>query len=173
MLPPQLKRRCIINNNDQDLTEAFIENHAVFQKPCLSVYNEQKLNRKRKHVESFNVRDAPENSCVSDPIEVRVNCCNVKLQNFIPNCFFCGEGKCEEKFHRCETSAVNQKERKIAHELGDTTIMAKLSEEDMIATEAIYHDKCLVNYYNRCRYQQLKVPGEDNSRPLAIMNGNS
>ena len=72
VLPPQLKRRCAICNNDQDLVEAFIENQEVFHKSCVSVYNKQKLNRKRKHAELLNVRDAPENSSESDPIKVRV-----------------------------------------------------------------------------------------------------
>ena len=98
---------------------------------------------------------------------------NVDLRNFIPNCFFCGEADCEEKLHKCETFAVNQKVRNIAHELGDTTIMAKLSEGDMIATEAMYHVKCWVNYCNRCRHKQLTLPGEDNNGTLAIMNGMS
>ena len=84
-----------------------------------------------------------------------------------------GEGDCEKKLHRCETFAVNQKVIKITQELGDTTIMSKLTEGDMIATEALHHAKFLVNYYNRCRHQQLNVPGEDSNGTLAIMNGNS
>ena len=51
--------------------------------------------------------------------------------------------------------------------------MAKLSERAMIAMEAMYHAKCLVSYYNRCRHQQLNVPGEDNNRALTIMKNNS
>ena len=51
--------------------------------------------------------------------------------------------------------------------------MAKLSEGDIIATEAMYHAKCLVDYYNRCRRQQVNVPGEVNTGTLAIMNGPS
>ena len=62
---------------------------------------------------------------------------------------FCGEGDCEERINIYETFAINRKVRKIAQELEDTTIMAKLSEGDIIATESIYHAKCLVNYYNR------------------------
>ena len=59
VLPPQMKRRCTIYNNDQDLAEVFIENHAVCHISYVSVYNKQKLSQKRKHAESFNVRDAP------------------------------------------------------------------------------------------------------------------
>ena len=64
--------------------------------------------------------------------------------------FFYGEGDCEERINIYETFAINRKVRKIALELEDTAIMTKLSEGDIIATEAIYHAKCLVNYYNRC-----------------------
>ena len=95
------------------------------------------------------------------------------LQNFIPNCFFSGEPDCEEKLHRCETIAVNQKVRKIAHRLGDTRVMAKLSEGNMNTTEAMYHAKCLINYYNRSRHQQLNVPGEDDNGTLAITDDHS
>ena len=131
------------------------------------------MNRKQKHAKSFNVRDVPENSSESDPIEGRVNRSNIDLWNIIPNCFFCGEGDCEEKLHGCEKFAVNQKVRKVAHELGDTTIMAKLSEGDMIATQVMHHAKGLVKYNNRCRHRQLNVPGENNNENLAIRNSNS
>ena len=62
VLAPQLKRRCTTYDNDQDLAKAFIENHEVFHKSCVTVYNKQKLNQKWKHAESLNVCDAPENS---------------------------------------------------------------------------------------------------------------
>ena len=97
----------------------------MFHKSCVSVHNKQKLNQKRKHAESFNVRDASENCSWSYPIEVRVNRSDVDLRNFIAICFFRGEGDYQEKLHRCETNAVNQKVRKITHKLGDTTIMVE------------------------------------------------
>ena len=143
VLPPQLKRRYTIYKNDHDLAEAFIENYAVFHKFYVSVYNKQKLNQKRKHAKSFYLCDAPENCSESDPSEVQVNRSNVDLRNFLPNCFFCGERDCEEKLHRCEKFDVNKMLRKISHELGNTAIMEKLGEGDMIAREAMYHAKCL------------------------------
>ena len=79
VLPLHVKRRCTIYKNDQDLAEAFMENHAVFQKSFVSAYNTQKLNGKQKHAESCNVRDASENSSESDPVEVRVNRNNLDL----------------------------------------------------------------------------------------------
>ena len=171
-LPPQLKRRCAMYKDDKDLSEAFIENHALFHKSCVSTYNKQKLSRKRKHAESLGVSDEPQTSFEPDAVEVRINRSNANLQNFVPKCFFCGEGKSEEKLHQCETFSVNQKVTKIAHELQDATILGKLSEGDMIATEAMYHAKCLASYYNNYKRQQSIVPGEDNNGTLAIIKGN-
>ena len=63
----------------QDLAEAFMENHAVFHKSFISVYNKLKLNQKRKHAESSNVCDASENSLESDLVEVRFTKFHSKL----------------------------------------------------------------------------------------------
>ena len=51
--------------------------------------------------------------------------------------------------------------------------MAKLSEGNMNTTEAMYHAKGLIIYYNRSRHQQLNIPGEDDNRTLAITDGHS
>ena len=79
----------------------------------------------------------------------------------------------KRSFTDMEKLTVNQKVRKVVHKLGDTTIMVKLSEGDMIATEAMRHAKCLVKCNNRCRHRQLNVPGENNNENLAIRNSNS
>ena len=76
------------------------------------------MNRRQKHAESFNVRDAPENSFESDPIEVRVSRTNIDLRNFIPDCFFCGEGDCEEKLHRYEKINCQPKSKKGRTQIG-------------------------------------------------------
>ena len=39
--------------------------------------------------------------------------------------------------------------RKISQELADTKLLAKLSEDDMVATETKYHWPCLAQFYNR------------------------
>ena len=43
--------------DSKQLSEAFLENHALFHKSCVSAYNKQKLNRKRKHFEAFGATD--------------------------------------------------------------------------------------------------------------------
>ena len=160
--------------DSKELSEAFLENHALFHKSCVSTYNKTKLGRKRKYVESFAARDDDEKLHVSNdssPCRLRTNRSNTNLQNFCPRCFFCGEGDSEEKLHQCETFSVHQKVFRIAHELQDTLIMGKLSEGDMIATEAMYHVNCLVSYYNKYRRHQSVIPGEDNVGTLGIIKG--
>ena len=64
-------------------------------------------------------------------------------------CFFCDhEGG---SLHRCQTLHLNNQVYKIAEALSGTKLLAKLSEGDMIATEAKYHLNCLTNLYNTYR----------------------
>ncbi len=46
---------------------------------------------------------------------------------------------------------VDHRVRRIATEIQDTCILAKLSEGDMIAIDAVYHSICLSSYYNKER----------------------
>ena len=52
--------------------------------------------------------------------------------------------------------------------LEDTEILAKLSAADMVALEAKYHTKCLVNFYNRARRARAKgYKGTDNKETIS------
>eukprot|EP00794_Sanderia_malayensis_P011697 gene11697-12916_t len=48
-------------------------------------------------------------------------------------------------------SQVDSRVRRVATETQDTRILAKLSEGDMIAIDAVYHSVCLSSYYNKER----------------------
>ena len=65
--------------------------------------------------------------------------------------FFCGCGKSAEEssWHQCQTLALHNKVKTIAIELADHKLIAKLSEGDMVATEAVYHLKWLNELYNK------------------------
>ena len=159
--------------DSKQLSEAFLENHALFHKSCVSAYNKQKFNRKRKHFEAFCATDDEPQQTLSesDGAGIRINRSNTNLQNFTPSCFFCGEGDSQKKLHRCETFSVHQKVTRFARELQDATMLGKLSEGDMNATEAMYHANCLATYYNKYKRQQSVIPGEDSYGTLAIMKG--
>ena len=52
---------------------------------------------------------------------------------------------------------MSDRVKAIATDLGGTQLLAKLSEGDMIATEAKYHRKCLIKLYHRHRnYNKAK-----------------
>ena len=63
--------------------------------------------------------------------------------------FFCGKSDTTINMHQCQTSRLSNKVKHIATEIGNTKLLAKLSEGDMVATEAKYHSKCLLELYNQ------------------------
>jgi len=56
-----------------------------------------------------------------------------------------------EGLHNASTYDVDTKVRRCAIKLEDTALLAKLEPGNMIALEAKYHQKCLVNLYNKAR----------------------
>ena len=60
-LPKILKLRCEKFKDTEDLYFKFLNEKAVFHKSCVSMYNEQKLGRKRKLYEISNETEEEEN----------------------------------------------------------------------------------------------------------------
>lgn len=155
-------------DRSSELSKKFIEKSAVFHKSCIADYNIQKLLRKQKPHESFDLH--PTENVASDVeddpsmnLPKRVTRKNLNVRNFQTcSCFFCDEEDDKINLHQCQTISTSQRVHKIAVGLGDTQLIAKLSEGDMIATEAKYHDKCLVRLYNRYRNANKSSTGDDN-----------
>ena len=63
----------------------------------------------------------------------------------------CGKSAEERSWHQCQTLVLHKKVKTIAIELADHKLFTKLSEGDMVATEAVYHLKCLNELYNKYR----------------------
>ena len=66
---------------------------------------------------------------------------SLSAHNFTKSCYFC-EGHDGGDLRECQTLQVDSHVRKIANELGDKKLLAKFSEGDMVATEAMYHVPC-------------------------------
>ena len=67
-------------------------------------------------------------------------------------CFFCDNViSNDEPFHRVETSNLDSNVRKMATEMWDTKLLAKLSVGDMTASDALYHKKCHTALHTRYR----------------------
>ena len=154
-----------------NLVEAFQENDAVFHKSCIAEFNKQKLSRKRKHQETFD--DEEERSSNKEnirPLEI----CNRTSRSTEPKndlktvCFFCGANHRKQKLHQCLTLEVHQKVKRIAKELGDTNILSRLCEGDMVALGARYHLKCLAGFYNQYRsHERIECGNSDDDAILA------
>ena len=147
-----------------NLVEAFQENDAVFHKSCIAEFNKQKLSRKRKHQETFD--DEEERSSNKEnirPLEI----CNrtsrsTEPKNDLKTVFFCGANDRKQKLHQCLTLEVHQKVKRIAKELGDTNILSRLCEGDMVALGARYHLKCLAGFYNQYRsHERIECENSD------------
>ena len=66
-------------------------------------------------------------------------------------CFLCNEPAGSEGLHEAATYDLDMRVWICALKLGNTALLAKLAPADMIALEAKYHHKCLVQLYNRAR----------------------
>jgi len=127
----------------------------------MSSYNKQKLERKRKLPQVKSSDSACQNQ--EDESEVFDNCAKRRSSKRseekpvnLEKCFFCE--KFSKDLHRCQTLQLNQKVRNIALEMGDNQVLAKLSQGDMVAVDAMYHLSCLVDYKNK--YRSFKSPGK-------------
>ena len=112
------------------------------------------MNRKQKYRKTLEAQQPESKSNDSELINessVRASRQSSDMRNFTLACFFCGSHDKSDNLHQCETLAVHRRVERYAEELEDTAVLAKLSEGDMIATEAKYHVKCLVGFYNKHR----------------------
>ena len=65
-------------------------------------------------------------------------------KNFTGKCFFCNQTAENDVLYQSQTLYIDVCLRKIAHELGDTKLLAKLSERDMVAVEDVFDVMCLL-----------------------------
>ena len=83
--------------------------------------------------------------------------------NTEPICFFCNEPAGSAGLHNASTYSIDTNVPRIALELQETALLAKLAAGDMIAIEAKYHHDCLRRLYNRGRKVVHKSNDEDDS----------
>ena len=82
----------------------------------MNAYGNQKLERKQKREETVIV------NTIGTPCTTRSS---VSALNFTDICFFCDQEEYGNEFHHCLTKPLDKRARKIANELGDTTLIAK------------------------------------------------
>lgn len=155
-LPAALMKRINTASSVKELTNLLMTQNACFHKGCISLYNKQKLERKRKSFEE------PESVDVAGPSR-KMTRLSTNLKNFIERCFFCEKDESHEQLHECLSIPTSNRIKTMAEELNDLKILGKLSEGGMIATEAKYHGKCILKLFNRYRKHTRKTTIDSNS----------
>ena len=147
-----------------DAKTAFQQNAAKWHRSCYIKYNANELSRaqKRKRV----IETETDMSLAGDDTLCLENKLTRSQANtFDPksySCFFFEQPAPLGTLSSVSTFELDQKIRICVHGVKDTRLLAKLSgaENDLIASEAKYHLKCLVSLYNR----QRAMKNEQNGR---------
>ena len=81
---------------------------------------------------------------------IRTTTVHSESEKFPRKCFFgYSDESNKQTLHSVTTFGVDRGVRKIATEMNDSVILAKLTQGDMIAIEACYNAKCSSSYYNK------------------------
>ena len=132
-------------NNLETLLACLLENQGKWHKSCHLRFNSTKLQRLRKRS-----LETPEDDKNNKRKSIQRTNVQSRTEKFPEKCFFdCGDELNKQALHLVTTFSVDRQVRKIVTETNDTTILANLSQEDMMAIEAHYHTKCLISYYNK------------------------
>ena len=137
-------------------------NNACWHKSCRNKINSTEIKRVAKRK-----RDNEDDSSELSPVKTRrsVGHSNEKYNE---QCLFCDQS--DGNLNKASTIQFDTKVRKYATELHDTKLLSKLTGGDMVAIDAVYHTKCLVNFYNRARrkYSTENVEHQSASQLHAI-----
>ncbi len=138
---------------EENLEELLSSGEGKWHKSCQLRYNATKLDRARKRIREDSAQDDEAETrrkstrAKSNPLSDEARRETAKV-----HCFFCEKSaQLKEPLHGVTMLQVDHRVRRIATDTQDTRVLAKLSEGDMIAINAVYHSICLSSYYNKER----------------------
>ena len=153
-LPPNID---MTEMDDGDgLEKTFTQRKAKFHKTCRLKFNQPELKRaaKRKMCVKDEVTDIGAQETFTWQKASRAS-------NPVNKCFFCEQPASDALLlHKVSTFGLDSRVRQFAINLQDQHLLAKLSEGDLIATEAEYHVQCVVYLYNRDRDRSIQSDAE-------------
>jgi len=103
---------------------------------------------------------------VSAPLPVNTCSCHTAIDLKDEKCFLCNNSDGSEGLHSAATYNIDAKVRNCAIALNDSALLAKLEPGDVIAQEAKYHRKYLVNLYNRAKGLDRATQDKDSEADL-------
>lgn len=149
-----------VNFKDEGTAETFLKNRAKWHKACQIKFATSKLVRaqeqalkKRKHeLATDEARKSKRRASGTPPPD---------------GCIFCSQ--ISGKLHQCSTMRLDHDLRKMATDLQDTNLLARISGGDLVAIEAKYHHQCLCTFRNRHRAMQRESCSSSSNRPEKLM----
>ena len=118
--------------------ETLQKHDAMWHKTCRDKISSRMLERAKRKLQS---EDAP-----ISPAKTR----KTTVKHEPDYCFFCGySARWVFPLHKVPTMEVDEKVRKKAIDLGHHNLLNKLAAGDMIATDSVYHNAYLQNFYKR------------------------
>lgn len=131
-------------DDGQGIAATLSQHNAKWHKTCHMKFSKEKVERARKKIAT--VRET-ETSTLKGRLRGAFPGSSIQTDKNL-SCFFCDD-KVEEGYHRAATTHLDANVRKMATELRDTRLLAKLSSGDMTAIDAVYHKQCLTTLCNR------------------------
>lgn len=141
-------------DNGSGIVETFQTHGAIWHKTCRDKISTRMVERAKQKQQTDVV--------TSSPAKTR----RKVLQHERDCCFFCGEPAGTNVLHRVSTMEVDEKVRKKATLLKDQVLLQKLAPGDMIATDSVYHNKCLQLFYKRASKAETNTPSEPDCEML-------
>ena len=124
-----------------------ITNSAQYHQSCTRLkFNNTKLQRADRRVK---MKDSKEHNSQMEFTQTRSKSAEKIVITDV--CFFCRNPPGNSVIHQAATFQVNEHVRVCAILPEDTDLLAKLSTTDMVALDAEYHTKCLVDLFNQAR----------------------
>lgn len=152
-----------VNFKNEGGPESFLQNRAKWHKSCRLKFAHSKLTKLQDQLKRKLGHDDGEGS----KRKSKRQSMSTADQGV---CIFCMEpATWNRQLHSCSTMELDRELKRMATELEDTTLLAKISGGDLVAIEAKYHRNCLSTYRNRYRSVQRashRTETDDGSRQL-------
>ena len=153
----------LILSKEKCTPDLFLTMKAKFHKLCRNKFSDMKSQRIEQRINTIEIEPQPEDEqnvdckiteeeTISQATQssTRPSASKDAVENDDLLCFFCGKGK-PQNLRRASTFKLDKKVRECAMTLQDFDLLAKLSEGDMIAQDAMYHPLCLLVFFKKAK----------------------
>ena len=131
----------------QEIEHSLKERKALWHKTCRNSFSNANLERDHKQKNDQENEeengDLLEAESTSSPVKARHS--SLPGISFSSHCFFCESSDIPTNLHSASTLEIDRTVRECASLVNDSRLIGKLALGNMVAIEAKYHAKCLVD----------------------------